>query len=203
MRNATIFALLVTPFLTRTASASDPARVDSPAPGFTLKDADGRSHSLSDFLGKYVILEWVNFDCPFVRKHYGSGAMQGLQRTMTGEGIAWLSICSSAPGKQGYVEGDDLRTRIKREEAAPTAYLVDPDGTVGRLYEAKTTPHMFVIDPKGILIYAGGIDDIASTDKRDMEKATNHVKAALEDARAGRPVAVKNAKAYGCSVKYK
>jgi peroxiredoxin len=185
------------------AVAADPAAVDAPAPGFTLHDAQGGTHTLADYKGKFVVLEWVNFDCPFVRKHYGSGSMQELQRTMTSQGVIWLSICSSAPGKQGYFEGEALRERIAAEQAVPTAYLVDPDGDVGKLYSAKTTPHMFVIDPKGTLIYAGGIDDKASTDKADMARATNYVTAALKEAMEGKPVAVKITRSYGCSVKYK
>jgi len=185
------------------AHASETAGVDSPAPLFTLRDATGATQSLDKFKGKFVVLEWVNFDCPFVGKHYGSGAMQELQRTMTARGIVWLSICSSAPGKQGYFEGDELKERIAAEHASPTAYLLDPEGSVGKMYNAKTTPHMYIIDPKGTLIYAGGIDNLATTDKSDIAKATNYVKVALQEALDGKPVAVKNTRSYGCSVKYK
>ena len=187
---------------TRSAPAAPP-RVDKPAPGFTLMDSEGKNHSLADFRGKYVVLEWVNYDCPFVRKHYRSGNMQQLQKTYTGKGVMWLSICSSAPGKQGHFAADELKERIAEEKAMPTAYLVDPEGTVGKEYEAKTTPHMFVINPEGTLIYAGAIDDIASTDVDDIGEATNYVKAAIDAAQAGQPVAVKSTKSYGCSVKYK
>jgi hypothetical protein len=179
------------------------ASVDSPSPEFTLRDASGTAHSLSDYAGKYVILEWVNFGCPFVGKHYGSGSMQSLQKTMTARGAVWLSICSSAPGKQGYYEGDALREKLKEENASPTAYLLDPDGTVGRRYGAKTTPHMFIIDPQGMLIYEGGIDNIASTDRADIAKATNYVKEVMEAAWDGKPLPVKTTRSYGCSVKYK
>lgn len=195
--------ILLTAFTAYPAAAAEPATVDSPAPAFTLHDAKGAAHSLEEFKGKFVVLEWVNFDCPFVRKHYGSGAMQELQHTMTARGIVWLSICSSAPGKQGYFEGDELRERITVEHASPTAYLLDPEGTVGKMYNAKTTPHMFVIDPKGTLIYAGGIDDLATTDKADIARATNYVKAAVQEAMEGKPVAVKTTRSYGCSVKYR
>ncbi len=195
--------ILFTALAARPAPASEPAAVDTPAPAFTLRDANGGTHSLDEFQGKFVVLEWVNFDCPFVRKHYGSGAMQDLQRTMTARGIVWLSICSSAPGKQGYFEGDELKERIATEHSSPTAYLLDPEGTVGKLYNAKTTPHMFVIDPKGTLIYAGGIDNMATTDKGDIARATNYVTAALQEATAGKPVEVKTTRSYGCSVKYK
>ena len=185
------------------AWGSGPARVDEPAPGFTLTSTDGKQFSLSEFRGKYVVLEWVNYDCPFVRKHYSSGHMQKLQATYTGKDVVWLSICSSAPGKQGHFEGEDLTDRIVGEKAKPTAYLVDADGTVGRMYEAKTTPHMFVIGPDGVLLYAGAIDDIASTDADDLAIARNYVTAALDAAMAGKPVEVKTSKPYGCSVKYK
>jgi hypothetical protein len=185
------------------AGASEKARVGAAAPEFTLPDADGTNHSLSDYRGKFVVLEWVNFDCPFVRKHYRSGNMPGLQSTYTGKGIIWLSVCSSAPGRQGYFEKDELKERMATEKAVPTAYLVDADGTVGRAYEAKTTPHMFVINPEGTLIYAGGIDNIRSTDIDDIGKATNYVRAALEAAMNGTDVAVTSSAPYGCSVKYK
>ena len=173
------------------------------APSFTLKDSNGQEHSLSDFKGKYVVLEWVNFDCPFVHKHYSSGNMQRLQRTYTGKGVVWLSVCSSAPGKQGFFEGEDLAKRIASEQNSSTAYLVDADGQVGQLYGAKATPHMFVINPEGVLLYAGAIDDIASTDKADIAKATNYVREVLDAALAGRSVDIKTTRAYGCSVKYK
>ena len=198
-----IGACTLTLLMALSSAAAETAKVDGPAPGFVLKDTEGKTHSLSDFHGKYVVLEWVNFDCPFVHKHYGSGAMQELQRSTTAKGVVWLSICSSAPGRQGYFEGTELKERMKLENAAPTAYLVDAEGVVGRLYEAKTTPHMFIIDPKGTLIYAGGIDNIASTNREDISKATNYVRQALNEALEGRPVAVKNTRSYGCSVKYK
>ncbi len=177
--------------------------VDQPAPAFTLSDISGKEHSLSDFKGKFVVLEWVNFGCPFVRKHYNSGNMQSLQKTYTGKGVIWLSICSSAQGKQGYYEPTELKERLAREKAVPTAYLLDAEGTVGRAYEAKTTPHIFIINPAGILIYAGGIDNIASTDVDDIPKARNYVKEVLDAALAGKTVEVKASRPYGCSVKYK
>jgi peroxiredoxin len=180
-----------------------PPKVDQAAPEFTLTDSNGKQHSLSDFHGKFVVLEWVNYDCPFVRKHYGSRNMQRLQRAYTEKDVVWLSICSSAPGKQGYFEPDELQARIIEEDAVPTAYLIDADGAVGKLYEARTTPHMFVISPKGILLYAGAIDDIASTDVDDVPKATNYVRTALDAALAGKPVTTTSTKSYGCSVKYK
>jgi hypothetical protein len=195
----TLALLLVAP----PAPAAGGAGVDSRAPGFTLTDAQGASHALADYRGKYVILEWVNFGCPFVGKHYGSGSMQELQRTMTARGTVWLSICSSAPGNQGYYEGEELKEKLKEENASPTAYLVDADGTVGKLYGAKTTPHMFIVDPQGVLIYEGGIDNIASTDRDDIAKATNYVKEVMAAAWDGKPLPVKTTRSYGCSVKYK
>ena len=176
--------------------------VGSPAPAFTLKDVLGKEHSLADFKGKFVVLEWVNYDCPFVRKHYRSGNMQTLQKTYKEKGVTWLSICSSAPGKQGNFEQAELKERIAQANAVPTAYLVDASGDVGRKYDARTTPHMFVINPEGVLIYAGGIDDTPSTDVDDIKTASNYVRAALDAAMAGREVAVRASKPYGCSVKY-
>ena len=185
-----------------TAGAGESAAVDSQAPAFTLRDASGVSHSLADYRGKYVILEWVNFTCPFVGKHYGSGSMQDLQKTMTARGVIWLSICSSAPGREGYYEGDALNAKIREEHASPTAYLVDADGKVGRAYGAKTTPDMYIIDPGGTLIYAGGIDNIPSTDREDIAKARNYVKEVMQAVWDGKPAPVKSTRSYGCSVKY-
>jgi hypothetical protein len=179
------------------------AKVGEAAPGFSLEDSDGKAHSLSDFQGRYVVLEWVNFGCPFVGKHYNSGNMQSLQRLYTAKGVIWLSICSSAPGKQGFYEGEDLKEKIAEFKAAPTAYLTDPDGTVGKLYAAKTTPHMFVIDPRGTLVYDGGIDNIASTDLEDIPKAENYIKEVLDAALAGKPLPLATSRPYGCSVKYR
>jgi len=178
-------------------------QVDETAPDFSIEDVNGKSISLSSFHGKYVVLEWVNFDCPFVRKHYGSGNMQRLQKQYTEKGVVWLSICSSAPGKQGYFEIPELKERIKKEGAAPTAYLLDYDGKIGKVYDAKTTPHMFIINPEGMLVYAGGIDDIASTNKDDLGKATNYVSTNLDALLAGKSNPVKGSRPYGCSVKYK
>ncbi len=176
--------------------------IDQPAPDFTLKDIDGKEYKLSSFKGKYVVLEWVNFDCPFVKKHYSSGNMQALQAEATKKGVIWLSICSSAPGKQGHFPIADLKKRIATEKAVPTAYLIDENGVVGKLYGAKTTPHMFVIDSIGKLRYAGAIDDMPSTKVDDIPKATNYVRAALDAVTNGRAVAVKSQTPYGCAVKF-
>jgi peroxiredoxin len=178
------------------------ATVGKPAPDFKLTDSNGKARSLSDFKGKFVVLEWVNFDCPFVKKHYESNNMQKLQKEFTGKKVAWLSINSSAKGKQGNFAPADINAKIKERKASPTAYLIDEDGTVGRLYGAKSTPHMFVIDSKGVLVYAGAIDDNNSADAADAAKAKNYVREALNASMKGKPVAEASTKAYGCGVKY-
>jgi peroxiredoxin len=171
------------------------------APNFTLTDTNGKKHSLSDYKGKFVVLEWFNPDCPFVKKHY-SGNMQILQKEYTARGAIWLSVNSSAPGKQGSYTPQGFNKFIAEKFAVPTAVLLDRDGKVGHLYGAQTTPHMFVIDPKGILIYQGAIDDVSSTDPQDITKARNYVREVLDAAMSGKPVAVSMTKSYGCSVKY-
>jgi peroxiredoxin len=185
---------------------SDVARADAAlgqaAPAFELQDSSGRTVSLGDYRGKFVVLEWVNFNCPFVGKHYGSGNMQRLQKAYTAQGVAWISINSSAPGKDGHVDRAAASALVKEKGASPTAFLLDPSGTAGRAYGAKTTPHMFVIDPKGVLLYNGAIDDRPSTDPADVKAAKNYVAAALDEAMAGKPVSVGFSTPYGCSVKY-
>jgi len=176
-------------------------KVGEAAPDFTLQGADGKSYALSSFKGKYVVLEWTNHDCPFVRKHY-KGNMQAHQKELTGKGVVWLSIISSAPGNQGHVDGAKALELTKSRNAAPTAVLLDPSGDVGRKYEAKTTPHMYVVAPDGKLIYMGGIDSIPSADEEDIAKATPYVKVALNEAMGGKPVSNASTKPYGCSVKY-
>ena len=183
------------------ALAAD-ARVGDPAPGFTLTNTQGERVSLSDFRGQHVVLEWTNHLCPFVQKHYRSGNMQAQQREAAEQDVAWLSIISSAPGKQGHVSGSEAMRIAAEHEAAPTHILLDADGQVGRSYGAKTTPHMYVIDPQGDLIYMGGIDSIPSADSADVAKATQYVRVALNEALAGKPVSESNTRPYGCSVKY-
>lgn len=195
-------AVLFFLFLFINLTASDKAEIDKKAPDFKLKDTNGSEHSLSDFKGKFVVLEWNNFDCPFVKKHYNSKNMQNLQKKYTGEGVVWLTINSSAEGKQGNYLPDELNEKIKERGASMTAYLLDGEGKVGKMYDAKTTPHMYVINPEGTLIYAGGIDDIASTDIDDIDKAKNYVSSALDAAMNGKEVATKTSRPYGCSVKY-
>ena len=179
------------------------ADLDKPAPDFTLKDYNGKAYKLSDFKGKYVVLEWVNFGCPFVGKHYNSGNMQALQKKYTSEGVIWLSICSSAEGKQGYYAAKDLADVTKQHGVNSTAYLIDESGEVGKLYDAKTTPNMYIINPAGKLIYAGAIDDVRSTNVEDIKTAKNYVSSVLDDCLAGKMVESTATTPYGCSVKYK
>jgi peroxiredoxin len=185
------------------AGNPETAAIDKPAPDFTLEDSNGKTHSLSDFEGKFVVLEWTNFDCPFVKKHYASGNMQKLQKTYTDKGVVWLRICSSASGSQGHYAADAINEKCKGEKSNQTAYLTDADGVVGKQYGAKTTPHMFIVNPKGVLIYAGAIDDKPSTKTEDIEGAENYVVAALDAAMNGKTVTTKTSVPYGCSVKYK
>ena len=178
------------------------AIVGKPAPSIELRDTDGKKVRLDAFRGKFVVLEWVNFQCPFVRKHYGSGNMQELQKRYTDQGVVWLTICSSAPGKQGHVTGAEAKALVAEQGAAPSRFLLDPKGAVGRSYGAKTTPHMFVIDPKGTLLYNGAIDDKPTTNKADIAIAKNYVAAALDAAMSGGKVEMAASQPYGCSVKY-
>ncbi len=172
------------------------------APDFTLTDVTGKPVTLSSFAGKHVVLEWTNYDCPFVKKHYESGNMQALQKTYTEKGVIWLSICSSAQGKEGYYPADKWPAMIQARKAVPTAVLLDADGKVGKLYGAKTTPHIFIIGPAGMLIYQGAIDNKPSFDKADIQGATNYVSKVLEPAMNGKDVTQESTQSYGCSVKY-
>jgi len=178
------------------------ARVGEPAPDFTATDTNGKVHKLSEYQGKFVVLEWTNRGCPYTQKHYNSGNMQRLQREWTGRGVIWLTVISSAPGKQGYVTASEENAYLKQVNAAPTAVLLDPAGTLGHLYDAKTTPHIFIINPKGSLIYNGAIDDRPTTDLTDVNGAKNYVSMALEEATSGKPVSNPTTRPYGCSVKY-
>ena len=198
----------VTPEKTAEKPAEKPAEKEAPAaalldvaPDFTLKDSNGKEHTLSGFKGKYVVLEWVNYGCPFVVRQYGLGAMQKTQKEMTDKGVIWLAINSSAPGKQGYWEGAALNEEIAKQKAAHTAYLLDTDGKVGKLYGAKTTPHMYVISPEGKTIYQGAIDDNPTADSA-LPLGKNYVTAAIEESLAGKTIAANNTPPYGCGVKY-
>lgn len=178
------------------------AKIGAPAPDFTGTTSAGKTIHLADFHGKYVVLEWHNNGCPYVRKHYNTGNMQRLQKEWTAKGVVWLTIISSAPGKQGYVTAAEENDYISKMNAAPTAAILDPDGTIGHLYDAKTSPQMVVINPQGTVIYDGAIDDKPTADVNDVPGATNYVSLALEAAMAGKPIAVQTSRPYGCSVKY-
>jgi peroxiredoxin len=184
------------------APASAAPVVGQPAPAFTAVDADGKTRALSEFKGKTVVLEWTNNGCPYVQKHYNSGNMQSLQKQATADGAVWLTIVSSAPGTQGYLTPSDAKAWKTKAGAGSNAVLLDPKGTVGRAYDARTTPHMYVVDKTGKLVYQGGIDDKPSAEPASLKGAKNYVTAALADVKAGRPVATPQSRPYGCSVKY-
>jgi peroxiredoxin len=181
---------------------AQPVRVGSAAPAFTVTDSNGKTHRLSDFKGKTVVLEWTNHECPFVRKHYESGNMQRLQQDAASKGVVWLSIISSASGQQGYLTGQRANQLTRSRNASPTAVILDASGNLGRLYGARTTPHLFIIDNSGILRYAGAIDDKPTADKADVATANNYVRSALNSLSKGQPVKPATTQPYGCSVKY-
>jgi hypothetical protein len=183
-------------------AAEGEPQVGQQAPAFSATDSEGNTRRLEDFRGKTVVLEWTNADCPFTRKHYTSGNMQALQGLARDRGVVWLSVISSAPGKQGYVDGQGADALTHSRHAAPTAVLLDPSGNLGRLYHAKTTPHMFVIGPAGDLKYMGGIDSIATADVEDIKNAEPYLKEAMLAVADNKPVAHPVTRPYGCSVKY-
>lgn len=172
------------------------------APAFSAPDASGQTRTLAEFRGRTVILEWTNHGCPYVRKHYDSRTMQTLQQETTGAGIVWLQIISSAPGEQGHLDGAGVRARVQTDGAHPTATLLDPSGAIGRAYGAVTTPHMYIINPEGVLVYQGAIDDRPSARPSSLEGATSYVREALGDLAAGRAVRTAQTTPYGCNVKY-
>jgi hypothetical protein len=178
-------------------------RVGAPAPGFTATDSNGKTHTLSEYAGKFVVLEWTNRGCPYTMKHYDSGNMERLQHEWTARGVIWLSVISSAPGQQGYVNAVEENAYLKQMNAAPTAALLDPAGALGHLYDAKTTPQIFIINSQGVLIYDGAIDNRPSTDPSDIAGAKNYASLALQEAMAGKTVSIATSRPYGCSVKYK
>ncbi|MCC2980192.1 thioredoxin family protein [Sphingomonas sp. IC4-52] len=196
---------LLVPFAAAALVAS-PAAADQvtgqQAGNFRLMDADGRAVTLAQFRGKPVVLEWNNPGCPYVQKHYDSGNMQSAQAKARAMGAVWLTINSGAPGKQGHMTGAQAKAFVAANKAQPTAYLLDPQGRVGKGYGAKTTPHMYLIDASGKLVYQGGIDDKPTADKADVATARNHLLAALTEVKAGKKVSVPEARPYGCSVKY-
>ena len=202
MKTKVLLPILIAALALGAAQAWAQAAVGAAAPGFTLTDTKGAAHALADFAGKPVVLEWTNPDCPFVKKHYGAKNMQALQAKYVAQGAVWLSVCSSAPGKQGHYPADEWNRILAEQGSAATALLLDPDGQVGRAYGAKTTPHLFVIDAAGTLVYDGAIDDQPSTDSADIPGARAYVVEALDAVLAGAPVPVAQTKPYGCSVKY-
>ena len=177
-------------------------QVGSPAPDFAVQDTKGTTRHLSEFRGKPVVLEWTNADCPYTRKHYTSGNMQAAQKLAQKDGVVWLSIISSAPGKEGFVNGPAADVLTQSRGAAPTAVLLDPTGSVGRLYHARTTPHLFVVDRNGNLQYMGGMDSIATADVSDIPNAEPYLKEAMLAVVDGKPVEHPVTKPYGCSIKY-
>jgi len=194
---AALLAALSFPAPSRAAVA-----VGSPAPDFTATDSKGKTHSLGEFKGKTVVLEWNNPECPFVGKHYGSGNMQKQQADAAAAGVVWLTVNSAAKGKQGYVDGPAADAYVQKTGAKPSAYLLDREGIVGKLYGARTTPHMYVIDGQGTLRYMAGIDSVPSTDPDDLKGATQYVRQALTEISSGKPVSVPTSQPYGCGVKY-
>ncbi len=193
-------ALVVLTFVVGTASAG--VRVGEPAPDFEGLDTKGEVHRLADYRGKTLVLEWTNHDCPFVRKHYGAGNMQTQQREAAAKGVVWLSVISSAPGRQGHVSRAEADMLTRSRNAAPHAVILDPTGGIGRAYGARTTPHMYIIDTAGRLAYMGGIDSITTSNPKDIPRATQYVRLALEEITAGKPVGTPVTRPYGCSVKY-
>lgn len=197
-----ILPLLAVVLLGFSAPAFAAPEIGKPAPDFTATSIDGTSVTLSSYKGKTVVLEWTNHLCPFVVKHYGAGNMQKTQKTAVEGGAVWLSIVSSAPGKEGHVTAEEAKKIVADSGAMATARILDEKGEIGQMYGAKTTPHMFVIDKDGVLAYAGAIDDNSSSDPKTIEGAKNYVLAALEDLAAGRPVQTAQSEPYGCGVKY-
>lgn len=198
------FALIAaaTTTLTFAFPAVAKPEIGKPAPDFAAKDIDGKEQKLSAYKGKIVVLEWNNPECPFVKKHYDSGNMQGLQHYAKGKGVVWLAVNSGAPGKQGNMDNAKAHEVLKERKSEVTAYIPDPDGTIGHLYDAKTTPHMFVVDKNGDLAYAGAIDDKPGVKQEEINGAKNYVKEAVDALAAGNPVKTASTTAYGCQVKY-
>jgi hypothetical protein len=201
-KKATVGIIIVGLALGLTDASAAPLKTGDEAPGFTLTDTRGDAVELAGFKGKVVVLEWTNYDCPFVRKHYGTQNMQALQRKWIDQGAIWLSICSSAPAKQGYLAADEWNRRIAEQGSAATAVLLDPDGRVGRLYGAERTPHLFVIGPEGAVQYQGALDDNPSIKPEAVKGARNYVAEAVDALLAGKPVPVAETRPYGCTVKY-
>ena len=186
-----------------TAAVAADIRPGKPAPDFAVKDANGREHKLADYKGRVVVLEWNNFECPYVDKHYSTGNMQGLQAEAAAKGVVWLTINSAPPGMGGSLKGLEASQHLDDRKAKPTAYLIDDTSKIGRAYEARNTPHMFVIDKEGRLAYMGAIDDKPTANPKDVKGARNYVREAMAALVDGKPVAVASTRPYGCSVKYR
>ena len=198
LQSLSLAALVAVP-----AFAFAAAQAGKPAPNFSEVDANGKTQTLADYKGEWLVVEWFNKDCPFVGKHYGSENMQSLQKKYADKGVKWISVVSSAKGRQGYVEAAEALTVAKENGSTlSAAYLLDEDGSMGRAYGAKTTPHMFVINPEGVVVYAGAIDDNSSANPAVIPKSTNYVSAALDSSLKGELVKIASTRAYGCSVKY-
>jgi peroxiredoxin len=195
-------AVILTAALLPISASAQQARVGAPAPEFTATGSRGQTETLAQYRGKYVVLEWHNQGCPYTRKHYVSGNMQALQKEWTAKGVVWFTVISSSPGQQGYVTPSQENAYLAQMHAVPTAVLMDSAGKLGRLYNAKTTPQMIVIDPSGKVIYDGAIDDRPTPDPEDIRGARNYVSDALTEAMAGKPVETAFTRPYGCSVKY-
>ena len=202
MNSTTRRTLIAAALALAAGTAFGNAAVGQPAPAFTATDTNGKAVSLADFKGRHVVLEWVNPGCPYVVKHYGSGNMQGTQREAAAKGVVWLSVNSTAADARDFLKPAEMAAWMQQQKAAVTATLMDADGKVGRAYGARTTPHMYIIDPAGKLVYAGAIDSIPSGRVADIANATNHVKVALAESLAGKPVSTPVTRPYGCSVKY-
>ncbi|MGE5215331.1 MAG: thioredoxin family protein [Nitrospirota bacterium] len=198
-----IILAILTSLIGTAVFAADAPAVGSVAPDFSLSDSKGKTHSLAEYKGKYVVLEWFNPECPFVKKHYGSSNMQNLQKEYTDKGVVWLTIDSNAPGTEGSLTAEEAQKIATSWKAHETAFLLDPEGKAGRAYGAKNTPNMVVINPEGKIIYHGAIDSKATPNPSDIPDSTNYVKAALDESLSGKPVTTSQTKPYGCSVKYK
>ncbi len=202
MNTKTVLTILMS-LVATAVFALDAPPVGSAAPDFSLADAKGKTHSLSQYKGKYVVLEWFNPECPFVKKHYGSGNMQKLQEEYADKGVVWLTIDSNAPGTEGNLSPEQAEKIMTAWKTHQTALLLDPEGKAGRAYGAKNTPNMVVINPEGKIAYEGAIDSKATPNPADIPNSTNYVKAALDESLAGKSVTTSTTKPYGCSVKYK
>ncbi len=204
LRRSILGQVLVASLLAGTSAlASQGVAVGQPAPAFRLTDTNGKNVGLSDFKGKFVVLEWNNPGCPFVRKHYNSANMQTLQKEAVGKGVVWLAINSTETSSGDYLSPPQLARWMTEQKASPTATLMDEEGSAGKAYGARTTPHMYIVNPEGTLVYAGGIDSIPSGRTEDIARATNYVRQGLQEALAGKPISAPVTRPYGCSVKYK